>query len=227
MKDSFEINKNIWTNIYKARQNNLAYPNENLVRYLFYLYPDKNFSELKVLDYGFGSGSNLRHLDALGCDVYGVEICEYAKQLTLEKLRDGFDADKLFIMDQEVNLPYEKKKFDLVIAWQVLYYNSIESLAKVLYSIKSILKPEGKFIGTMARKEDISITNSKPRNKYERVSNEVLGNQAGSRLIAVSSEDDIKKLFNMFSALQIGYFESNLNNIVCSHWIIYGENENE
>lgn len=217
---SFETNKNIWSDIYKSGANNLSYPNENLVRYLYYLYPDKNFSSLKVLDYGFGSGNNLRHLDVLNFDVFGVEISENAKKLTLEKLRDDFDPDKLFIMHQETILPYKQETFDLIIAWQVLYYNSIESLDKVLHSIKGLLKPGGKLIATMARKEDISYNSSTPIGKFERVMNETAGNQAGSVIISISSEEDINELFGMFDDIQIGYFETKLNNTIGSHWVI-------
>ena len=104
---SFESNKTVWSDIYKAGQNNLSYPNENLVRYLYYLYPDKNFTELKVLDYGFGSGNNLRHLDFLNCNVYGTEISEHAKEITLAKLRSDFDQEKLYIMKDEAIIPFK------------------------------------------------------------------------------------------------------------------------
>lgn len=221
---SFETNKTIWSDIYKSGKNNLNYPNENLVRYLYYVYPDKNFTNLKVLDYGFGSGNNLRHLDALNFDVYGLEVSENAKELTLEKLRDDFDSNKLFIMHQETVMPYEKESFDLIIAWQVLYYNSTESLEKVLNSIKRLLKPGGKFIATMARKEDVSFINSTPINKYERIMNETTGNQSGSMIIGIpGGEEDIHELFGIFSNIQIGYFETKLNNTIGSHWVIYGE----
>ncbi len=221
MMESFESNKTVWSNIYKAGLNNLSYPNENLVRYLYYLYPEKNFSDLKVLDYGFGSGNNLRHLDLLNCEVYGVEISEDAKKLTVEKLRKDFDTDKLFIMNSDSVLPYEKESFDVVISWQVLYYNSLESLEKVLAIIKGLLKPGGKFIGTMARMEDIAFANSVQQNEYEWTT--VKGNQTGSVILGMHTEEDIKKIFGMFTKIDIGYFETKLLDIVGSHWVIYGE----
>jgi SAM-dependent methyltransferase len=225
--ESFKTNQAIWADIYKAGKNNLSYPNENLVRYLYYLYPDKNFSDLKVLDYGFGSGNNLKHLDNLGCDVYGVEISEHAKKLTLQKLRSDFNADKLFIMNQEAVIPYSSNYFDLIISWQVLCYNTVETLTEVLNTLKSKLKPGGKFIGTMLKMEDISIVNSVPSlsNKYERTSNETMGNQEGSKTLGIPGEKDIYLLFNMFSNIQIGYFETKLMNTVGAHWVIYGENK--
>lgn len=221
MMESFESNKTVWSNIYKAGLNNLNYPNENLVRFLYYLYPDKNFSDLKVLDYGFGSGNNLRHLDLLNCDVYGVEISEHAKKLTVEKLRQDFDTSKLFIMNDETELPYEKESFDMVISWQVLYYNSLESLEKVLKIIKGLLKPGGKFIGTMARMEDIAFLNSVQQNEYEWKT--VKGNQTGSAILGMPTEEDIKKIFGIFTNIEVGYFETKLMDIVGSHWVIYGE----
>lgn len=221
MKESFESNKTVWSDIYKAGQNNLSYPNENLVRYLYYLFPEKKFSELKVLDYGFGSGNNLRHLDILNFDVYGVEISEHAKDLTLAKLRSDFDADKLFIMEKEGVLPYEKESFDIVISWQVLYYNSIESLDIILNTIKNLVKPGGKFIGTMARMQDIAFSNSIQTSEFEW---EIIkGNQTGSKIIGIPTEEDVKKIFGMFNNVEVGYFETKLTDIVGSHWVIYGE----
>jgi SAM-dependent methyltransferase len=219
----FEKNKKIWSDIYKTGASNLAYPNETLVRYLYYLYPNKNFHELKVLDYGFGSGNNLIHLDNLSCDVFGAEISEDAKKLTLKKIRDDFDEKKLFVIRQETQLPYENECFDLIISWQVLYYNTIESLNTTLNNLIRVLKPGGKFIGTMMRMEDVSAINSTPISKYERISTDAMGNQSGSFIIGLPSEDDVKSLFSQFKNIKVGYFETKINDIVGSHWVIYGE----
>lgn len=84
---SFETNKHIWSHIYKAGKNNLNYPSENLVRYLYFLYNGKPENGIKVLDYGFGSGNNLIHLLRLGMDVSGVEVSKDAKKITLENVK--------------------------------------------------------------------------------------------------------------------------------------------
>ncbi len=221
---SFNTNRGIWSDIYRSRMNNLSYPNENLVRYFHYLFGGTNLSKLKLLDYGFGSGNNLKHLYRMGFDVYGVEISEHAKQMTLEKLGDGFDAEKLFLMIDEAALPYENETFDIVVAWQVLYYNSFESFKKVLNVIRGLLKPAGRFIGTMARMEDVAVVNSTPVEGYERILNPDMGKQAGSIILALPTEEDIRRIFdNLFENVQIGYFESSINNLTASHWIIYGE----
>ena len=83
--NAFETNKTIWSDIYKSGSNNLNYPNENLVRLIHYLYADKDKSKLKLLDFGFGSGNNLKHLAGSGFDEHGVEISEHARRITLEK----------------------------------------------------------------------------------------------------------------------------------------------
>ncbi len=225
--NAIENNIKIWSAIYESGSSNLTYPNETLVRYLYYLYPQKNFHTLKVLDYGFGSGNNLKHLDELGCDAYGIEISEHAKKITLEKLRNDFDEKKLVVIDSKTGFPYENEKFDLVISWQVLYYNTLENLYTALTSILRVLKPGGKFIGTMMRMQDISAINSNPISTYERISTEAMGSQAGSVIIGLPREEDVKLIFNQFENIKIGYFETKLNEIVGSHWVIYGEKLNE
>ena len=220
---SFETNKNIWCDIYKSGESNLSYPNENLVRYLHYLFSRQDLSKLKVLDYGFGSGNNLLHLYKMGIDVSGVEISEQAKNISLTKLGQGFNQEKLFLMNKEGIIPFTLGSFDLVIAWQVLYYNSYESLVNVLSMINRLLKPGGKFVGTMIRKEDYAVANSDTTSGYERVMNAAMGNQCGSIIQVLPAEDDIRKTFCVFDNIQIGYMTTKMNNVVSSHWIISGD----
>jgi SAM-dependent methyltransferase len=221
--DAYEVNKNIWSEIYKKGQNNLSYPNENLVRVIYHKFAGKAVNNLKLLDFGFGSGANLLHLKKIGFDVYGAEVSEHARELALDKLGSDFDSSKLILIPEKNELAFEDDFFDVIVAWQVLYYNSVESLTDILAVLKRKLKPGGFFIGTMARTQDHSIANSREISKYERVTNNELGNQVGSMVIAVPTKDDIGYFFNIFQNTQIGYFESEINNIVGSHWIIYGE----
>jgi SAM-dependent methyltransferase len=221
--NSFDINKNIWSDIYKSGKSNLSYPNENFVRYFHYLYAGQNINGLKVLDYGFGSGNNLLHLYKLGADVSGIEISENAKKITLSKLGINFDHDKLFVMDNECVIPFPPESFDMVLIWHVLYYNSFSSLQKTLLTIKNLIKPGGRFLGTMIRKEDIGVINSGAGLGYEHVMNSSMGNQCGSIIQVLPTEDDIQKTFCIFDNIKIGYFESKINDAVSSHWIISGE----
>jgi SAM-dependent methyltransferase len=224
---AFEINTSIWSEIYNSGKNNLSYPNENLVRYIYRLYSGKDVAKMKLLDYGFGSGNNLKHLFDFGFDVYGVEVSDSAKQIALAKLGSGIDSKKLFLMKEEAVLPFQKEYFDLIIAWQVLYYNSFESLVRVLRTIKGLLKPGGVFISTMPRMQDISVTNSISLNNYEYKMNVNMGNQSGSIILALPTEKDIHTVYNEFMNRKIGYFETKIDDIVASHWVIYGEKNNE
>ena len=220
---AFQTNANIWSEIYNAGQNNLSYPNENLVRYFHYLFANKKPDNLKLLDYGFGSGANLKHLKNFGFDVYGLEVSSAAIEMTLSKMGPEFDKEKLLLLEDNLDLKFPENYFDIIVAWQVLYYNSFDSLLDLLDKLYALLKPGGFFIGTMARNEDYSIVNSDAISKFERISNGKLGNQKGSRIISVSGEEDIKLIFKVFNNIEIGYFETKLKDIVGSHWIIYGE----
>lgn len=221
--DAYEVNKNIWSEIYKKGQNNLSYPNENLVRLIHYLFAGKNIADLKLLDFGFGSGANLVHLRKAGFDVYGIEVSADARQIALGKLGDDFDEKKLILRQGKNDIEFEDEFFDVIVAWQVLYYNTMESLTETLAMLKNKLKPGGVFIGTMARMQDFNIVHSTEISKYERVTDADSGNQVGSLIIALPEKKDIEVFFNVFKNLQTGYFESEIKNIVGSHWIIYGE----
>lgn len=102
-----------------------------------------DYSDLKVLDLGFGSGNDILNLIKAGFkveNISGVEVIEerfqYVKSIIPNadlKLNNGF------------NIPFEDNKFDLVI--QSTVFSSIlnpESRNKLANEIIRVLKPKGK-----------------------------------------------------------------------------------
>jgi ubiquinone/menaquinone biosynthesis C-methylase UbiE len=65
---AFNKNKKVWDKIYYEKKAVLDYPNENLVRFVNYLFKEPKGN--KVLDLGFGSGNNLIHLLKKGFECY-------------------------------------------------------------------------------------------------------------------------------------------------------------
>lgn len=93
--------------------------------------------ESDVLDVGSGLGYSLLFLKNMGCDVFGIDPDENAKKVA-NKFKLNFHLG--FIEDK----PFDNKKFDYVIANQVIEHtNNPISFLKLC---KQRLKPNGKII---------------------------------------------------------------------------------
>jgi len=217
--NSVGCNKQTWDKLYEKNQNYLEYPNENLV-VLSHRHLRTNTKNQKLLDLGFGSGNNLIYFIKRGYECYGCEISQSSIELTKKRLEDLKLAAELSLFNKE--LPYPDNFFDIVIAWHNLNYNDFESLKFEIAEVQRILKPSGVFIGTLVRKNDIIVNWSecicektyKVKTCYP---------QSGAIVFVVENDDEIKKIFNMFSELKIGYHETSFNEIISSHWIIMGK----
>ena len=123
--NSVQSNSKVWENIYSQGNGVMSYPNESMVRLTYNLL---NLSEQKyVLDYGFGSANNLIHLARRGFEMSGVEISPSALKIAKTRCnQESIQADLRLVSTGE--LPFHDDHFDVVIAWQVLYYNTWKSL---------------------------------------------------------------------------------------------------
>jgi len=217
-----KVNQNIWESIYAANSFDISFPNETLVRYIFHFFKKNN--GLKLLDYGFGTGNNLKFLVEFGFDAYGMEIAENAKKIALRKLNPNFDAAKLKIADEGKQMPFSDNFFDMIVAWGVLYYNSEKNFVKALFELKRTLKSGGKFIFTLCRPDDVASVNSEGISARERRIIKPISGQQGATIMVFENEEQIKSRFSLFNNLEIGYYESKLpGSAVSSHWIICGE----
>ena len=213
--NSTQENKNVWNKLYSENKSIMQYPNENLVIISNY-FLDEN--DKIILDLGFGSGNNLIFFKKIGKNVYGAEISQEAINFTKRRISDENIELKLIINDK---IDYHENFFDVVVAWQSICYNTYDNLMKNLNEIKRILKPNGKFIITLIKKEDsiFDICEKIGNNDY-RVNS---SNQKGAIIFLANDENEIKNIFKDFKNVNIGYFEHKLNNIG-SHWVIYGMN---
>jgi cyclopropane fatty-acyl-phospholipid synthase-like methyltransferase len=215
----FEKDKKVWEKIYESDGSYLEYPNENLVVFVHRYFKERKGK--KLLDLGFGSGNNLIHLLKSWFECYGCEISQSALELTKKRSSIlGLSVDLRLLKDE---IPYPDKFFDKVVAWQVLYYNNLQSLKFMIKEKSRVLKVCGKILVTLVRKNDIIVECAdKIDDKTYRV-NSKLPSQEGAIIYVVGGEEDIKELFDSFGNLKIGYFESSFDEITSSHWLIYGE----
>lgn len=211
-------NKKVWDKIYRKGKI-LEYPNENLVRFVSYLF--KTPKNKKLLDLGFGSGNNLIHLLKKRFKCYGCEISPAAVELTKKRLKTiGLSADLKLLNDK---IPYPNDFFDIVVSWQVLYYNSQKSFYFMLKEVGRVLKHRGQFIVTLVRKDDIIVNYSDKIGKNIYKVNKKLPSQKGAIIYVVQNKKDIEKLFSNFGDLKIGHFETEFAGVKSAHWVIYGE----
>lgn len=110
----------------------------------------QNVSGKRALDFGCGTGRSTRFLKNLGFDAVGVDISE--DMLNLARRRDP-DGDYRLTADADLS-QFKNGTFDLVLS--VFTYDNIptaENKIKNMRAIKSLLKPDGKFINLVSSPE--------------------------------------------------------------------------
>lgn len=217
MSKSIEKNIEIWEGIYSSGQSDLKYPNEMLVR-AFNKYKAK--MDIKtVLDFGFGTGANLIHFIESGCEVSGVEVSGSAIQIAQKKMKEkNISADLKLMKDYKI--PCENDSFDLVVAWQVLVYNDLESFKLTMKEITRVLKKGGIFIGTMTAIGDQTFNNSEKVGEYLYKSK--VKEQSDAVCIIVDRQD--LNTFFPGVELSIGEYFFNFEGSTSKHWVLVYEN---
>ena len=92
-----------------------------------------DFSKLKILEIGCGSGERLSWLKLQGADVFGIDPSSDAIDAVIDK---GISA-KIGTAD---NLPYEENTFDIVIVGFCLYLCDRQDLFLISSEINRVLK---------------------------------------------------------------------------------------
>ena len=216
MSDVIQVNTSIWETLYSNNRSVMSYPNDPFVRISYRLLSTEKHK--KVLEIGFGSGTDMLHLLKRGFDCSGVEVSLSAIQMTQKRIQDaGYQADLRLL--ENGNIPFEDDQFDAVVAWQVLYYNDWESFWQIEKEIHRVLKPGGIFMGTMPSEGDISQINSTSLGNciYE---SSVPG-QEGAKLLIVGRD----KLSECFPGqdLRIGKYTIEFESLVGQHWVVVYE----
>ena len=219
MKDNYQkINHKFWDREFHS---------PNVESWIFRLKPKllniyiNSKKKLKVLDYGCGEGSNINYLiKNYGYDGYGVDISYPSIKVCKKKIK----KNKFKLIDFEVgeNDDFFNKKFDLIISIDVLYYLNNKDLKNRLISLNKMLKPEGYVFFTMASKKNkyfkfysdqkktkdglYKVDLSPDKNYKKRYKQSIYYHYINF----VNNESDLKKKFNLFKPLNIGYYDASL-----------------
>ncbi len=145
----------IWEEKYKAGHQQRA-PWDEVVSFLFRNIPkNRPRTNIRILEVGCGTGSNLWFAAKEGFDVYGID----GSPTAIEVARKRFTEDKLkgdLRVGDFTELPYDDSQFDLIIDRYALSCCGTTAIKKAINEIHRVLKPGGKFFFTPASEEDES-----------------------------------------------------------------------
>ncbi|MES0491317.1 MAG: class I SAM-dependent methyltransferase [Leptospirales bacterium] len=180
----FGKNQTVWNTHYQTDRSKQEIPDENVVRYL-HRYSKSNSVSLEnihILDLGSGSGRNLNYIRRFSPHVVGADFSH-----------EALKGQTNVICTRSETLPFSDQSFELIIAWGLLHYLSTENAQTALLEIQRILKPGGKFFGTLRSDQDTHLQH-------------VLagGDLKGGAAITYSPVE-IKDFFADFSNLTLGH----------------------
>jgi len=135
----------IWEEKYAAEhvQN---YPWDMVVSFVFRNAPrDRPWSEIKIMEVGFGSAPNLWFAAREGFKVAGVEGSSSAVDFALERFkRDGLSGD--LRVGDFTSLPFDDDSFDLVIDRESLVCVGAEAQKQAVAEVHRCLRKGGRFL---------------------------------------------------------------------------------
>lgn len=146
------------------------YPNEELLRFLgreyFSKTERKNRSNIKVLELGCGSCSNLWMVAKEGFDAYGIDLSKEAIDLGGQMLAHwGVKGD--LAVGSMTKLPYADDTFDVVFDVFSAYCLNDSDFKDCLTETFRCLKPGGKFFTYTPSTGSELYTNFKPATKLD------------------------------------------------------------
>jgi len=213
-KGDFKQNVRIWQQLYADGRGDLQYPSDVFVRLCHRLLDPK--TSRRVLDYGFGTGANLLHLARLGFSMTGVEVSAHALAKTADRLaKQDLHAD-LRLIEAGTSLPFADETFDVVVSWQVLYYNDWTSLRCAVAELNRVLRQGGLFVCSTCAPGDVSMT----------LSDDLGGGLYRSRapgqegcIIVVLNEAQLGEIF-AGQTVDVGEFYHRMSDRISRHWVV-------
>ncbi|WP_214228848.1 class I SAM-dependent methyltransferase [Pedobacter sp. B4-66] len=123
----------------------ITYPDERLVAFLQRSFGNRQDNKTKsAIDIGFGSGRHLQLLIDFCFKTYGIEYTNEAIAVTSERFKNEDRLQQLLLGDYRT---YEfDVKFDLVIAWGLIFYSTYSEIEKDLAAMSDAIKDNGRII---------------------------------------------------------------------------------
>lgn len=171
-----------------------------------------NINGKKVLEIGFGMGTDHLQLAKIGGVMYGIDITPTSKKITEQLFNTYGYCSELIIGDVE-SMPYKDKTFDFVYSFGVIHHTP--NMRKAINEIYRVLKPRGKcYIAVYNRDSwffwhDIFLKNYILNGDYKKFTLEQklsmieYPNNNPNLLVKLSTKKEIKDIFYKFSNIKI------------------------
>lgn len=217
MNDYLEANSNYW--------NQAIYDNPNPETYVFRIYGrilnhefglDGSGSE-NLLDFGCGSGGNIRFFHEKGFNVYGVDQSKIDIQRCQTRISEKINQFKqINPQSHEDDDWFNGTKFKIITSFQTLYYLNDSDLEKRLISLSNMMEDDGIFIATMMHKSSWYYQMSTESNGGMRFVKFHRKQDIGRKNLTVNDhyinftndEEDLIKKFKIFKPLHTkGYYD--------------------
>ena len=110
-----------------------------------------------ILDIGFGGGENIRVMSVINKEakLYGIDYSATSVQIATRKNKKLVKNGRLTLTEGSVEeMPYAYNKFDLVTAYETIYFWNIENGFKEVYRV---LKEDGTFAIINEAKSEVGM----------------------------------------------------------------------
>ena len=150
-----------WDLSYKRLENNLKYPNEELIKFLNkFILKRKSKKKIKsiFLDLGCGNGRNTKYILENGFNVVGIDLSKIAISNTRKLLkRSKFSPSRYKLINTSSdNFQYKKDSFDYIISDSTLDSMPINEFKKTLKLIYNSIKPNGLIYLNLINKKNVT-----------------------------------------------------------------------
>ena len=136
-----------YINSHKNDTSDKVFPNLMLVRSFPFLSNKINKTNIKVLDYGCGYGSNSLFMASKGCEVFFADTSTYALDKTKQKIskeKNNLFHKEILIDANKEALPFLDETFELITCLSLLtLLSDLNTIKLLLNEFYRILKPGG------------------------------------------------------------------------------------
>ena len=203
----------------------MIWPDTEVVRFLGHTVPRSERSGWRVLDLGCGGGRHLACMAREGFEVHGLDYNTVALDQARRAVASEGQVPRLVLADV-AEPPFGDQRFDVVLAWGVLFHTTSDRATTMLRHIRRMLKPGGRMLANWRSDED----DMRHRGKLVDGRTYLMDEQAGplgltGTLYTFSAQEDLEQSYDE-ADLHIDNLERrdlwiDDMSIRCSWWIVW------
>lgn len=190
----------------------------NLVRCYKRLFPNFGAQKKKMLMIGFGEGQNLLYFFNEGFSCSGTEISKKRFKHLKSKIGGVEGKDFCLKLVNSNQLPFVDDSFDVVVAWQSIYYNDADGLSTMLSEIYRVLKKDVIFLSSMLSQKHKLCCSKIGKNIFHPSS---VPDQIGCIVYGFRNKNQIRNIYRQFRYIKIGYYASSMFTSYDFHYVIF------